>query len=82
MTIITATKAARTFSEMLDAVERQESFTITRGGRAIAEVRPLQHYTLAGAAAALAPLPRDPEWADEVEGALPGDSTWEDPWNS
>ncbi|MDR1294737.1 MAG: hypothetical protein LBK59_07245 [Bifidobacteriaceae bacterium] len=82
MTMITATKAARAFSEMLDAVERQESFTITRGGRAIAEVRPVHRYTLATVAQAFDPLPRDPAWADDVELARPPDLVWEDPWSS
>ncbi|MDR1077715.1 MAG: hypothetical protein LBL55_03455 [Propionibacteriaceae bacterium] len=70
MNIITATKAARSFSQLLDTVERQESFTIMRGGKAVAEVRPVRPvrpYTLASAADALDGLPRDAAWADEVE---------------
>ncbi|MDR1152368.1 MAG: type II toxin-antitoxin system Phd/YefM family antitoxin [Bifidobacteriaceae bacterium] len=82
MTIITATRAARAFSEMLDAVERQESFTITRGGRAIAEVRPVRRYTVAGAAQAFDTLPRDPAWAEDVELTRSPDLVWEDPWSS
>ncbi|MDR1213595.1 MAG: hypothetical protein LBK54_05850 [Propionibacteriaceae bacterium] len=67
MNIITATKAARSFSQLLDAVERQESFTIMRGGKAVAEVRPVRPYTLSSAADALDGWPRDAAWADEVE---------------
>ncbi|MDR1186720.1 MAG: type II toxin-antitoxin system prevent-host-death family antitoxin [Bifidobacteriaceae bacterium] len=70
MKTITATKAARGFSEMLDAVERQESFTITREGKPIAEVRPAKQYTLAGLFEVLERLPRDPEWGDDIEAAL------------
>lgn len=39
---VSATDAARKFSDMLDAVEhRRQSFTITRNGREIARIQPV-----------------------------------------
>ena len=40
MRTITATEASRRFSELLDAIERGETVTVTRGNRPIAEIRP------------------------------------------
>ena len=40
MKLISATTASRQFSDLLDAVERGESITVTRGGRVIAEISP------------------------------------------
>lgn len=38
---VTATEAARNFSDLLDAVEhRSESFVVRRGGKAIARISP------------------------------------------
>lgn len=38
---ISATEAARNFSELLDAVEhRHETFVVTRGGRSVARIAP------------------------------------------
>ena len=37
---MTATEASRNFSDLLDAIERGETVTITRGHHAVAEVRP------------------------------------------
>jgi antitoxin (DNA-binding transcriptional repressor) of toxin-antitoxin stability system len=64
---ITATEAARGFSALLDALERDgETFVITRGGRPVARIEPaigtsgkavktlLQHYAA------------DPSWAQEL----------------
>lgn len=43
MSRITATEAARSFSDVLDAVEhRGEAFTIVRRGRAIAVLQPVK----------------------------------------
>jgi antitoxin (DNA-binding transcriptional repressor) of toxin-antitoxin stability system len=78
---ITATQAARAFSDMLDAVERQEWFLITRDGRAIAEVRPARERTLGALFDALSALPRDPEWADETEQLRDASPGWEDRWS-
>jgi antitoxin (DNA-binding transcriptional repressor) of toxin-antitoxin stability system len=40
MRTMTATEAARNFSDLLDSIERGETVTITRGQRAVAEMRP------------------------------------------
>lgn len=41
MKVLTATEASRAFSALLDEVERGESAVITRGGRRIARVVPV-----------------------------------------
>lgn len=41
MRTLSATEASRGFSDLLDAVEHGESVTVTRGGRAVAEIRPI-----------------------------------------
>ncbi|MBV8303271.1 MAG: type II toxin-antitoxin system Phd/YefM family antitoxin, partial [Acidimicrobiia bacterium] len=42
MSEVTATEAARSFSDLLDAVEhRGERFTIVRRGKAVAQLQPL-----------------------------------------
>jgi prevent-host-death family protein len=45
MKTITATAASRQFSDLLDTVERGETFTVTRGGRAVAEIKPARPHT-------------------------------------
>lgn len=45
MRTITATEAARRFSDLLDAIERGESVTVTRGNKPIAELRPARRAT-------------------------------------
>lgn len=40
MRTISATYASRGFSDLLDAVERGETISITRAGHVIAEIRP------------------------------------------
>ena len=45
MRTITATEAARRFSDLLDAIEQGESVTVTRGNKPIAELRPARRPT-------------------------------------
>ena len=45
MRTMTATEASRRFSDLLDAIERGESVTVTRGNRPIAEIRPARRRT-------------------------------------
>ena len=64
---VTATEAARHFSEVLDAVEHAgETFVITRGGRAVASIVPAP----IGNGRALKDVLRrhrpDPGWAQEI----------------
>ncbi|GAB2460802.1 hypothetical protein GCM10027062_45430 [Nocardioides hungaricus] len=42
---MTATEASRGFSDLLDAVERGETVTVTRGGTVVAEIRPAARRT-------------------------------------
>lgn len=68
---VTATEAARRFSEVLDAVEHaRETFLITRGGRVVASIAPAP----AGNGEAVKELLRsyrpDPELARELRETL------------
>ena len=45
MRTISATEASRKFSDLLDAIERGETVTVTRGNRAVAEIRPARRLT-------------------------------------
>lgn len=64
---VSATEAARRFSELLDAVEhRRESFTVTRHGRAVARVTPTSGASGEALADLLRKHPPDPGWADDL----------------
>jgi prevent-host-death family protein len=68
---ITATEASRKFSDLLDAIERGESVTVTRGNRPVAEIRPARRRTGRDLRAALsATTPPDERFADDIAGAL------------
>ena len=54
---MTATEASRNFSDLLDAIERGETVTITRGHHAVAEIMPARHRTGAGLRTALERIP-------------------------
>jgi prevent-host-death family protein len=45
MRTITATEASRKFSDLLDAIENGETVTVTRGSRAVAEIRPARGHS-------------------------------------
>lgn len=64
---LSATQAARRFSEVLDAVERRgESFVVLRRGRAVAHIGPaaaVQGLTLK---ALLRGTPPDEAWASDL----------------
>lgn len=79
---MTATEASRKFSDLLDAIERGETVTITRGNRPVAEIRPARRRTGADLHAALEDIPPpDARFADDITSAL-GLLTTEgrDPW--
>jgi antitoxin (DNA-binding transcriptional repressor) of toxin-antitoxin stability system len=81
---ITATEAAKRFSDLLDAVEhRGESFVVVRRGHAIASIAPAPSATGAALKAILAAHPPDVEWAAEMRAlrAFAGDGAAEDPWS-
>jgi prevent-host-death family protein len=68
---MTATEASRKFSDLLDAIERGETVTITRGNHAVAEIGPARRRTGADLRAALAEIPApDDRFADDVADAL------------
>lgn len=71
MRTMTATEASRNFSDLLDAIERGETVTITRGNHVIAEMRPARRRTGANLRAALEHIPPpDDRFADDIAGAL------------
>jgi prevent-host-death family protein len=80
---LSATDAARRFSEVLDRVEqRGESVVIVRHGRAVATIGPAGAGTGKALKAALRAHRPDPEWADEVrelrETVGPAQDRWRD----
>lgn len=82
MRTMTATEASRKFSDLLDAIERGETITITRGSHAVAEIRPARRRTGADLRAALADVPApDDRFAQDIAGALALlTSDGSDPW--
>ncbi len=82
MRTMTATQASRHFSDLLDAIERGETVTITRGGRPVAEIGPAGGSLGADLRVALAGIaPPDDRFAEhivEMRALLTTDSG--DPW--
>jgi prevent-host-death family protein len=65
---VTATEAARSFADVLDAVEtRGETFVVVRRGRAVARIGPAGAGRGATVKEVLRAAPADPAWVDEVE---------------
>jgi prevent-host-death family protein len=78
---VTATDAARRFSELLDAVEnRGESFVVVRRGRAIARIAPATAGRGHAVKDVLRTAPQDPDWSEELRlvrsVARPEDRRW------
>jgi len=64
---VTATEAARRFSDLLDAVEHDgERFTITRHGKAIANIEPTGHGRGSATKELLRSTRPDRGWAGEL----------------
>lgn len=64
---ITATEAARGFSDLLDAVEEGgEGFVIVRRGREVATVQPASQANGKQVKELLRKLPADPDWLEDV----------------
>jgi antitoxin (DNA-binding transcriptional repressor) of toxin-antitoxin stability system len=80
---MTATEASRRFSDLLDAIERGETVTITRGNRPVAQIGPPRRPTGAELRAALAEIPPpDDAFADDVNAAVSLLTTdGGDPWH-
>ena len=80
---MTATEASRRFSDLLDAIERGEIVTITRGNRPVAQIGPPKRPCGADLRAALAEIPPpDDSFVEDVAAAtslLTTDSG--DPWH-
>jgi prevent-host-death family protein len=71
MRTISATEASRRFSDLLDAIERGESVTVTRGNRPVAEIRPAHRRTGRDLRAALAETsPPDNRFETDIADAL------------
>jgi antitoxin (DNA-binding transcriptional repressor) of toxin-antitoxin stability system len=82
MRTMTATEASRNFSDLLDAIERGETVTITRGHHAVAEIRPAPRRTGVDLRIALASVPPpDDRFATDIADALTALTTeGTDPW--
>ncbi|MCI1747764.1 MAG: type II toxin-antitoxin system prevent-host-death family antitoxin [Acidipropionibacterium sp.] len=71
MRTISATEASRRFSDLLDGAEAGESVVVTRGGRRVAEIRPVSRRTGRDLRVALAGLtPPDDRFADDIADAI------------
>lgn len=82
MRTMTATEASRSFSDLLDAIERGETITITRGRLPVAEIGPARRRTGADLRAALADTePPDERFTTDIGAALALLTTEDrDPW--
>ena len=64
---LTATEAARNFSDVLDHVEHDgETFVVTRNGQPVARIEPVRSSTGEVVERILAARPTDPDWPDEL----------------
>jgi antitoxin (DNA-binding transcriptional repressor) of toxin-antitoxin stability system len=78
---VTATDAARQFSALLTAVEKDdETFMVTRGGRVIARIEPAGGTSGAAVKALLRHYPVDTSWADELATARALAADQDRPW--
>jgi prevent-host-death family protein len=82
MRTMTATEASRNFSDLLDAIERGESVTITRGNHPVAEISPARRRTGADLRTALAgiPVPDDRFVEDIADAVALLETDGGDPW--
>ena len=83
-TVIITTEAARHLGDYLARVKHKgERFLLTKNDQPIAELSPArgsQRATWAEMVAALARLPRDPGFADDLEKVNEADQTAMNPW--
>jgi antitoxin (DNA-binding transcriptional repressor) of toxin-antitoxin stability system len=67
MAEVTATEAARSFADLLDAIEhRGERFTIVRRGRAVAHLEPISSGRGTDVKAVFRRHRRDASWATDL----------------
>jgi prevent-host-death family protein len=69
MIAVTATQAARTFANILDAVEHGETVIITRDGVPVGRLVPERRTSADRLKAALRDNPADADFADDLERA-------------
>jgi prevent-host-death family protein len=69
MITVTATQAARSFANILDAVEHGETVVITRDGAPVGRLVPERRTSADRIKAALRDNPADAEFADDLERA-------------
>jgi len=67
MIVVTATQAARTFANILDAVEHGETVVITRDGVPVGRLVPERRTSADRLKAALRDNPTDAGFADDLE---------------
>jgi prevent-host-death family protein len=78
---LSATEAARRFSELLDRVEQTgESYVVVRRGRAVATIGPAGGGTGRALKEALRVNRPDPEWAGELDELRESLGAVTDPW--
>ena len=82
MRTLSATDAARRFSELLDAVERRgESFLVLRRGHAVARIEPARAANGKLVKEILRTNPPDGDWANELRELRASLGIEERPWN-
>jgi len=65
--LLSATEAARRFSDVLDAVETEgETFLVVRHGRTVARIEPATGQQGHAVKELLRNAPRDPKWIEDV----------------
>jgi antitoxin (DNA-binding transcriptional repressor) of toxin-antitoxin stability system len=80
---VTATEAARRFSEMLDSVENgRESFVVVRRGRAVATVGPAAGSTGRDLKDVLKRNRPDSAWSSELRELRESIGSEMDPWHA
>lgn len=68
MKSLSATEAARRFSDVLDAVETEgETFLVVRHGRTIARIEPAAGQQGSAVKALLRSAPHDAKWIEDVK---------------
>lgn len=78
---VSATEAARRFSDLLDAVEHDaESFVVVRRGRAIARLTPAPAVTGADVKRLLLVTRPDTAWRDDLDATRSAVGIEERPW--
>ncbi len=79
---LSATEAARNFSEVLDAVEHdQEEFVVLRNGKAVARLSPATRSNGGAVKSFLKSHSPDPDWTNDLRELRAGLQIEERPWS-